>query len=232
MSSPRKSAADKNFQIRSQEAKKRQAKRAMRVEQLEDRRLMAVAPIDGMYYPPIGNYTAWFSPEAPREVYAQRSALQYGSGSSRGGTSGNGEGGSAFSTVEIEPNNIPSRGQLLPLGTSAGKNQTVTVTGQLPVVNSVRDVDYFAFDAQAGDIISVKLTSPTSPTPFDVSIVTAGDSPIIGSTTNELTSPLPFPPASPLADNSVSVGFAAVMQSTGRYYVRVSDGTQKLLVAS
>jgi hypothetical protein len=47
MSSPRKSASDKNFQLRSQRAKKRQAKRDLRLEQLEDRRLMAVAPING-----------------------------------------------------------------------------------------------------------------------------------------------------------------------------------------
>lgn len=224
MSSPRKSAADKNFQIRSQEAKKRQAKRAMRVEQLEDRRLMAVVPINGMYYPPIGNHTAWFSPEAPREVYAQRSALQYGSGRAGGATTGNGE-GTAFSTVEIEPNNPnPTRGQLLPLGTGPGRNQTVTVTGQLPLVNGVRDVDYFAFDAQAGDIITVKLTSAATATPFDVSIVTATDSPIIGATDNQLGGI--SPPTSPLNDTVSPVAFAAVMQTTGRYYVRVSDGTQ------
>ncbi len=225
MSSPRKSAADKNFQTRSQEAKKRQAKRAMRVEQLEDRRLMAVAPINGMYYPPIGNHTAWFSPEVPRELYAQRSAIQYGSGLGGGGTGGGGEAGSSFSTVEIEPNNPnPTRGQLLPLGTGAGKSQTVTVTGQLPLVNGVRDVDYFAFDAVAGDIITVKLTSAATPIPFDVSIVTAGDSPIIGATDNQLGGI--SPPTSPLSDLTSRVAFAKVIPTTGRYYVRVSDGSQ------
>jgi hypothetical protein len=195
----------------------------MRVEQLEDRRLMAVVPINGMYYPPIGNHTAWFSPEVPRELYAQRSAIQYGSGLSGSGSSGGGE-GTAFSTVEVEPNNRPTQGQLLPLGTSAGKSQTVTVTGQLPVVNGVRDVDYYAFDALAGDIITVKLTSAATPTPFDVSIVTAGDSPIIGATDNQLRGI--SPPTSPLSDTVSPVAFAAVMQTSGRYYVRVSDGTQ------
>jgi hypothetical protein len=223
MSSPRKSAADKNFQTRTQEAKKRQAKRAMRVEQLEDRRLMAVAPINGMYYPPIGKFTADFSPSVPRELYAQRSAIQFGSGLG-GGPAANGESGSAFSATEIEPNNIPTQGQLLPLGTGAGQSQTVTVTGQLPLVNGVRDVDYFAFDAVAGDVITVKLNSAATGIPFDVSIVTAGDSPIIGSTLNQLGGI--SPPTSPLSDTTSPVAFAKVIPTTGRYYVRVSDGTQ------
>lgn len=226
MSSPRKSAAEKNFQIRSQEAKRRQAKRAMRVEQLEDRRLMTVAPINGMYYPPIGLHTAWLSPNVPREVYAQRSAVQYGSGVSGGGVgTGNGESGTSFSTVEAEPNNTPAQAQLLPLGTTPGRHQTVTVTGRLPLTNGIRDVDYFAFDAIAGDIITVKLTSPATPTPFDVSIVTANDSPIIGARNNQLGGI--SPPTSPLSDLVSPVAFAKVIPTSGRYFVRVSDGTQQ-----
>lgn len=203
-------------------------------EQLEDRRLMAVEPINGRYYPPVGIYTGKFTTSAERAEYVRLSELQYGGDFSQGST-GEGSGGS-FTTVEQEPNNFARTAMYLPLGTGPGQNSVVTVGGTLPfpVVGAVPDVDFFKFDLQAGDIIDVALDgTPATVTGgiWDVSLGTSTGTEIMGSTGTfnsqvyPLASPLSRPdPASGGIQTNLDVAMAHVIPTAGTYTLRVGGG--------
>ena len=211
---------------RSTSAKLRQSKRIFQrgmIEQLEDRKLMTVIPwSDGMYYPPIGKYTAYLPPSITSQQYAAISDQQFGSANGRN-LAGEGSGGSTgFVTVsEVEPNNIRGQAQVLPLGTTSGQNQRVTVVANLPVprpgVNG--DEDYFAFDLRAGDILDASVTAVIGRV-FDLSIVDANNREMIG---NDGPVGGGYPAVSPLTVGG-NASLAFVIPADGRYYARVSDG--------
>ncbi|MCY2983939.1 MAG: Ig-like domain-containing protein [Planctomycetota bacterium] len=193
-------------------------KRRMILESLEDRRLMVA---DALYYPPIGRFTAFLPPTITAQQYAQRSVAQYGDGGvpiSDGG----GEGNAPFSTTELEPNNVPTQAQLLPLGTLPSQSSVVTVSGQAfsNVRTNTYDEDYFAVDLRAGDIVDAALSS--SRTGWDVSLFDSAGNEVMGSVANP--SVLGYPPSSPLINTTAAVTFALTVGSTGRYYFRVADG--------
>lgn len=220
--------------VRSSKTRKKSVVRHQFFEQLEDRRLMAVEPINGRYYPPIGIYTGKFTTSAERAEYIRLSQLQYGNSFSRG-SAGEGSGGS-FTTVEQEPNNFVRTAMFLPLGTGPGQNSVVTVGGTLPnpVPGAVPDVDFFKFDLQAGDIIDVALdgTPPTTASGiWDVSLGTSTGAELMGSDNTDnsqfypLASPLSRPdPASGGVQTNLDVTMAHVIPTAGTYTLRVGGG--------
>jgi hypothetical protein len=197
-------------------------------ETLEDRKLMTVSPwSDGMYYPPIGKYTAFLPPSITAAQYASRSDQQYGGGSSN--SSGlNGEGLQPFiNTLESEPNNQISQADYLNLGTSPDKSDGATVTGVLtsptiPGGSFVPDVDYYAFDLRAGDIVDARLAAQPGRV-FDLSIMDANRTEIIATRGR---TPNVYPLSSPLNVSAFNpnLDLAFIAPATGRYYARVSDG--------
>ena len=196
------------------------SKRRMVLEALEDRRLM-VGDLNGLYYPPIGRFTAYLPPTITAAQYAQRSILQYGDGGLPLSDAG-GENNAPFNTTEIEPNNIPTQAQLLPLGTLPSQNNVVNVNGQalISIARNTFDEDYFAVDLRAGDIIDAGLTSGLS-SGWDISLYDSAGNEVIGSTSNPSSI---YPPSSPLINTTASDTFALTITATGRYYVRVADG--------
>ena len=72
---------------------------------------------------------------------------------------------SAFNVTEVEStdldnlNNSRNTAQLLPFGTGAGQQDTIDLSGTLPVNsnnnNGLADIDVYAFDLKAGDIIDI-----------------------------------------------------------------------------
>jgi hypothetical protein len=200
------------------------SKRRMVLESLEDRRLMTVNPdAFGWFYPPIGNETAKFSPGlVSKSEYATRSAAQYGPAATAANL-GSGENNAPFSTTELEPNNLRSQAQLVPLGTAPGNSSVVTVSGQVftNIARNSFDEDYFAADLRAGDIIEVALNGPTGSSGWDVSLADSRGSELIGSTINNSTG---LPLSSPLSGTLGLVTFSTVIPSNGRYFIRVGDG--------
>lgn len=202
-------------------------------EQLEDRRLMAVEPLNGKYYPPIGIYTGDFPTRAMHAEYIRLSNLQYGRTNVGGGSGAEGS-GDFFTTNEVESNNSARTANFLPLGTAAGKSSVVTVGASLPrpLPRAASDIDYFSFELRAGDILDVALDgTPGTVTGgiWDVSLGTSTGSEIMGS---QSVAPF-YPYASPLSQPSSSSGgvqtnldvtLAHVIPTDGVYTVRVSGG--------
>ena len=191
------------------------------VETLEDRRLMAAVPYtDGNYYPSIGKYTAYTPANISSQEYARRSDLTNGLSTDTSSTSPDGLAPvSSFNAIEIEPNDVPRTAQILPLGTLPGKSQVVTIAGTIGQVVGFFDEDYFAVDLRAGDIFDARLTSSTGL--YDLSLSDANNNLLVASQLPLGT--IVYPIGSPLSIDG-NVGLAYVVPSTGRYYVRVSDG--------
>ncbi|MDZ4848571.1 MAG: Ig-like domain-containing protein [Pirellulaceae bacterium] len=194
------------------------------LELLEDRRLMAAVPYsDGKYYPLLGITAGDTS--IPAAEYARRARSTNGIGGSNQ-SSADGLGSPvANTTIEVEPNNFPRNAQLLPLGTVPSKFQQVTVAGSLtntPIgaaIPTFFDEDFYAVDLLAGDILDAQLTG-TNIGFYDVSLNDANGNLLVTSI---------FPNASAVIGSPLSVGgtasFSYVTPNTGRYLVRVSDGT-------
>jgi len=168
-------------------------------ETLEDRKLMTASPwSDGMYYPPIGKYTAFLPPSITASQYAARSNQQYGGSSNSSGL--NGEGLQPFiSMLESEPNNLISQANYINLGTSPDKSDGATVAGILtspttPGGTFIPDVDYYAFDLRAGDIVDARLNAQLGRV-FDLSIMDANRREIIAT---QARTPNVYPIGSPL----------------------------------
>ena len=204
--------------------KKAAIKRRMILESLEDRRLMTINPDEnGWFYPPIGNNTADFIPGlVSKDQYAQRSLAQYGTKSPHPTASG--EDNNPINLTEIEPNNLTTTAQPLPLGTAGAGNSTIVNVGGQLITNRLTnafDEDYYAVDLRAGDILDVKLASGAVGGVFDVSVLDANQSELIGSTTNSTAA---YPITSPLYDATSFLSFSQNIAVAGRYYVRVGDG--------
>ncbi len=186
---------------------------------------MAILPdANGLFYPPIGKYTADLPSYLSPAEYARRSDAQYGNhsnGGSGGGSAG-GENTTPFVTTESEPNNDVNRANFIPLGTGPSNNSTVTIGGTLNtnLAQNRFDVDYYAADLRAGDIINVELS--TNFALFDVSMWNTSGVELIGTTSNQLFGIVPS--SSPLSNVGPAVSFATIIPADGRYYFRVGDG--------
>lgn len=221
----RKSLFGFNTTRRTTKIQQQNRKRTVRqglVEQLEDRRLMAIVPYsDGFYYPPIGKYTAYLPPSLSAQTYAERSNATNGSGSSP--VSGSGETNTNFANLaEQEPNNTFATAQVLPLGNLTTLNSHVRVSGTMPIptIGVFGDEDYYAFDLKAGDIFDATILTSAAASQFDLGIYDANFREVIG---NRQPIVGAYPTNSPLTEGG-NAGLALVIPTTGRYYARVSDG--------
>lgn len=207
------------------------ARRVRLIEHLEDRRLMAVDPINGLYYPPIGKFTAVL-PAGTRAEYVRLSDQQFANRTGSGESVPEGDGG-FFNAVETEPNNGVNSANYLPLGTASGKYSTVTVAGSLPP-NTLgllsNDADYYSFDLRAGDILDAVVDgAPTLLDVWDISLQTPNAQELIGS---QVLVPNIYPDSSPLSDGDLLTGgvdnrdasLQYVIPTDGRYMFRVSGG--------
>lgn len=207
------------------------ARRVRLIEHLEDRRLMAVDPINGLYYPSIGKFTAVL-PAGTRAEYVRLSDQQFAGRTGSGESAPEGDGG-FFNAVESEPNNTVSQADYLPLGTASGKYSTVTVSGTLPP-NTLsllsNDSDYYSFDLRAGDILDAVIDgSPVLLDVWDISLQTSNAQELIGS---QVLVPNIYPDSSPLSDGDLLTGgidsrdasLQYVIPTDGRYVFRVSGG--------
>jgi len=150
MLSPRKFAAGKKFLQRWQKAKKRQAKRGLRVESLEKRELMAAD-----FHPSV--LSALGTMRIPnQQTYQNVGNILENARTGGGGESYEGENNAPLTTGEVEPNNTRMQAQLLPLGNGPGQNAAVNVNG---ITSNLFDIDHYAFDLKKGDILDVRITT-------------------------------------------------------------------------
>jgi len=130
-----------------------------------------------------------------------------------GGTAG-GEANNPINLSEVEPNNIFSRAQLLPLSSS----QPVNLSGTFA---NVSDVDYIAFDLKKGDILDTRLVAVTGSRPTVGLYDAAGNELLF--TEGVFLGGRAYPATSPLYEDG-NVTLPYVIDTDGRYYMRISDG--------
>lgn len=143
----------------------------------------------------------------------------------------------AFQYVEQETasqrglNDSFQSAEVLPLGTAPGRQNTIDVRGFLPPASSTvfggnqfADVDFYAVDLRAGDILDVAITGAAGR--FDVlygpGTRYSPGAQWFGTTTN-MGALASYPPTSPLMTIGNAVA-AQVVPDTGRYYIRVAGG--------
>jgi len=143
----------------------------------------------------------------------------------------------AFQYVEQETssqrglNDSFQSAEFLPLGTAPGKQNTIDVRGNLPPAqttlfggNQFADVDFYAVDLRAGDILDIAITGAAGR--FDV-LYGPGTSYNPGfqwfGTSTNMGALASYPPTSPLMTIGNAVA-SQVVPDTGRYYIRVAGG--------
>ena len=130
-----------------------------------------------------------------------------------GGTAG-GESNNPINLSEVEPNNIFTRAQLLPLSSS----QPVNLSGTFA---NVSDVDYVAFDLKKGDILDTRLVAVTGSRPTVGLYDAAGNELLF--TEGLFLGGRAYPATSPMyKDGNVTLPY--IIDTDGRYYMRISDG--------
>ena len=185
------------------------------VENLERRELL-----NADWNPGLALKTGFFLNQEGVEQYSQWVDSFGASGSSS--NSGAPEGGATSLTTvnEVEPNNNFGMAQLLPTIGAGGVN----VFGRNPF-NST-DVDHYAFDLNAGDILDVRLTGAANPATAWLHLYeTATRTELLATQTVQTgmptASPLTGAPNSLVALNDVALHY--VVPKTTRYQVEVSD---------
>jgi hypothetical protein len=146
---------------------------------------------------------------------AAGTALRSGSTGTSGsaGTAG-GESGNLRTITEIEPNDIVTRAQLVPLSSA----QAVNYTGNFQ--NSF-DVDHIAFDLKKGDILNTRLVSVTGTQPLLGLFDASGTELLLNQ--GRLLGGRGYPTSSPLfIDGNTTLAY--VIDTDGRYFMRISDG--------
>ncbi|MEO1618717.1 MAG: GEVED domain-containing protein, partial [Planctomycetota bacterium] len=196
--------AETTRRSRKQKASRRQRLsqrgRRLKMESLEERRLLAVAGGLGFDPPPFD--ASFLEGSAPRNVGVPSfiyNELETGSGS----------------------NDSPNTAEFLPLGTGAGQEDTIDVNGQMtfsPGPSQVStDIDYYAVDLRAGDILDISVSG--SGASFAVRYESGGL--WFGTRTNTA---LLYPTGSPLQDAGVAVA-AQVVPEDGRYFILTAPTT-------
>ena len=146
------------------------------------------------------------------------------------------------SSGEIGENDTIFTAELLPLGTGSGQEDTIDVRGAMPIdpfgnlpgnnppVNFISDLDVYAFDLRAGDILDIAAFGAVGS--IDVSYANgniwfATDT-LLATDATDPTLPLGnaifYPNDSPLQTLG-DVGFAQVVPEDGRYYLTLSPGS-------
>ncbi|MCC9601398.1 Ig-like domain-containing protein [Stieleria sp. JC731] len=184
-------------------------KRRLLMENLEGRRLLA----SDTAFTPVPVDPALFAAQLPRNV-GTVTAMQIGENETAGVRGGN-------DTI--------ATAQVLPLGTLASQEDTIDVSGSLNIsFNSqnqiISDVDYFAVDLQAGDILDIALIGAQGN--FSVSYGPGTQAPgrfWFGTDSNQslldpVTGEVLYAKGSPLQTLGSAVG-AQVVPETGRYYI-------------
>ncbi len=119
--------------------------------------------------------------------------------------------------------------ELLPLGTASGKQSKIDVTGFLPAATVggltgqlPEDVDYYAFDLQAGDILDLAGIGAIG----GIDVFFANGRRWFAIEDNQVVDPdtqiAVYPGSSPLMTEGNAVG-AQVVPTTGRYYLRLAS---------
>jgi len=130
----------------------------------------------------------------------------------------------------VGTNDTKLTAEFLPLGTGAGDESTIDLTGSLSLVDVNQripeDVDWFSFDLDAGDILDISVVGGVGE--FDVFFESAlpyqrGDFWFAGNVNfaggGPVTTPYPF--NSPLQTVGTSLG-AQVVPESGRYFLRMA----------
>ena len=119
--------------------------------------------------------------------------------------------------TETEPNNTRPAATLVPtLGTGAGKQNAVTVTGAL---GSTTDIDFLAVNLNVGDIFGANLLGAFPPDQLEVALVDPNGVLRVRSIADILATTAP--PASPLPRGGDGRSLAYVVDLAGTYTVRV-----------
>ena len=201
----------------SKQALKRKAERLRTIEQLERRDLFAGDLSEATKR---ALATAYFvNEDAYYAAGAQVQQRLSGTGQSNSAT-GEGPTDKVANVTEIEPNDLRRQAQILPLGTIAGRTTAVNVSGQM---SSIADEDFYAVDMRKGDILDLRLSTPS------LGVVGMG---LFSSSGEELYFSYgvnngaadPGQPASrsPLFTDGTN-SFSYVIDADDRYFVRVGD---------
>ncbi len=193
------------------------AKRARQFEILERRELMTAD-----FSPQVNTILASMLFRNSAQYDAAGAVLTANLGGAAVASNGSAEGASnaPFNTNEVEPNNIRSKANLLPLGNGTSQNSVVNVNGQM---QSTFDEDYFALDLKKGDIFDARITTaPTSPVPTAIFYNSSG-------TELLFTQGLFLPGVSGVVPTKSprfttgSTTLSYVVDTDARYYFRVGD---------
>ena len=203
-SRPRRNRHSKQERSRGGRCRTSAKRRSLKLEGLEDRRLLAALP-------PLPIDLASF--DGPRNVGSVAS----------------------LALAESEPagtiglNDLFSVAEEIPLGNEPGQDNTIDLTGSLPVNqlpgNPPRfqtDLDTFAFDLKAGDILDISTFGAAS----DFSVHYGNGQLWFAINDDDLANPLPdqaggYPGDSPLQITG-NTAFAQVVPEDGRYYLTLS----------
>ena len=180
---------------RRQRTERKKQKRRLLVEGLESRRLLAgeiTAPFENIDLPAF---------DSPRNVgTVQAFAYSESETSSQAGL-----------------NDFFTNADFVPLGTGPGQEDTIDIQGRLPTVPTAgflrTDVDTFAFDLKAGDILDISLNGAAG----SMNVLYGDGSLWFGTDTNQGTPA----PNSPLMTQGNAVA-AQVVPEDGRYYLSVA----------
>jgi len=195
--------------LRPKRSENKQHKRSRVFETLERRELMAndFAPaVEGKLA------TMFFNGEASYLRAGQKiSSVNSGGGSSLGG----GESSSTVNVTEVEPNNFQGQAQLLPVAA----NRVVNVSG---FFRTFDDIDFYAMDLNKGDILDVRINAVVGIIPTMALYDAQGTELLLAQ--GRFNGGVAYPPQSPLyTDGATTLPY--VIDTAGRYYLRVADGT-------
>ena len=203
------------------ESLKKRAQKQRVAEQLERREMMAadISPLTKGIMAPF-----YMTDQAAYDTLATR--IQNRSSGGGSGEAGEGLSNNPLTVTEAEPNNSRLSGQYLPLGTLPNKRDMVNVNG---LMSTFFDEDYYTFDLRKGDILDVRLQAAAfNPSGLGVGLYEASGTELffaIGPTNVRIQRPpgtVP-PTKSPLFTDGTT-SFSYVIDTDGRYAVRVGDG--------
>ena len=189
----------------------KQSKRGRVFETLERRELMA-----NDFSPAVEGYLSRMRLDGPASYQeaGQKMSSLLGGGSSTGGGTGAGEANTPINLSEIESNDFVAQAQLIPVSS----NQWVNVNGTF---RTLSDEDYYAFDLKKGDILDTRLVAATGTRPTLALYDSQGRE--LQFAQGRFLGGLAFPTTSPLyKDGNTTLPY--VIDTAGRYYMRVSDG--------
>lgn len=129
----------------------------------------------------------------------------------------------AVQISEVESNNTFATAQVIPLGTTAGLVDTIDVGGRLTYADQAlripSDVDYFAVDLQAGDILDIATIGSVGA----VDVFYSPNQHWFGAELDASFTGTTYPYASPLQTLG-DITAAQTIPQTGRYYIQLTVG--------